>query len=233
MGHSSSAAYFGDKFMREGVADCEYRLFELPAITALPAMLAAHPDLRGFNVTIPYKQQVIPYLDSLSAEAEAIGAVNCVKIGPDGKLAGNNTDAYGFQKTLLELIGDARPDALVLGTGGASKAVQYVLRSLGISYELVSRTPAPDTLTYARAAGLVSTHKLIVNTTPLGMTPKTEDRPDLPYDRLTPDHFLYDLVYNPPLTRFLEPGQQMGAQTMNGRGMFVAQAERSWEIWNG
>lgn len=232
LGHSFSKAYFAQKFSKEGICGCEYLNFPIESIEKLPTLIADTPTLAGFNVTIPYKEQVIPLLDELSAEAAAIGAVNCVKI-KDGRLIGNNTDAYGFGNSLLELIGDLRPKALVLGTGGASKAVKYVLTELGIEYLSVSRTKSNDTICYNEIDELIiSEHKLIVNTTPLGTYPNTEAAADIPYHLLTPDHHLFDLVYNPPLTRFLELGEAQGSRTMNGSRMLADQAEKSWQIWN-
>ena len=232
LGHSFSARYFTVKFQRENLSGYEYRNFPLESIRELPAMLENHPGLLGFNVTIPYKQEVIPFLTALSAEAREIGAVNCVKITPQG-LYGHNTDAYGFRKSLLGLIGPMRPDALILGTGGASKAVGYVLRELGIAYTTVSRSGGPGRLCYRElTAEVMHSHPLIVNATPLGTFPKVAGCPALPYETITPAHFLFDLVYNPPLTEFLRRGKAQGAAICNGYEMLVGQAEKAWEIWN-
>lgn len=232
LGHSFSARYFGEKFAAEGLDDHSYSKFELSDISELPALVASHPDLRGFNVTIPYKQQVIPLLDALSPEAERIGAVNCVKV-ENGRLTGYNTDALGFRNSLLELLGEERPAALVLGTGGASKAVKYILAQEGIDFLNVSRTPGPDAIAYHDLdRQTVQSHPLIVNATPLGTYPAVEGCPDLPYRFIGPRHRLFDLVYNPPLTAFLARGRERGARIMNGSRMLIDQAEKSWEIWN-
>lgn len=231
LGHSFSQKYFTDKFVKEDIQDAEYRNFPISSITGLPELLKSHPTLSGFNVTIPYKEQVIPYLDSIDPEAKAIGAVNCVKI-EDGKLTGYNTDVYGFRNSLLDLIGGQRPAALILGTGGASKAVKYVLSDLGIPHIMVSRTPANGRLTYGGLnEEIIDKHKLIVNTTPLGTFPNTESFPDIPYGLLTEGHFLFDLVYNPSETEFMKQGIVQGAKASNGYDMLTGQAERAWAIW--
>ena len=231
LGHSFSERFFAEKFETEHIDDVSYHNFPIPSITDLPAVLAAHPELCGFNVTIPYKEQIIPYLQELDSEASAIGAVNCVSIR-DGHLTGHNTDAYGFRRSLLKMLGAARPSALVLGTGGASKAVCHVLTQLGIPYQMVSRTASQDKITYdALTEQMVASHHLIVNTTPLGTFPNVDTSPSIPYDALTPAHYLFDLVYNPALTAFLRQGQQRGAAVQNGYEMLVGQAIRSWEIW--
>lgn len=232
LGHSFSARYFADKFTREQIADCQYLNFPIESIDQLPALLEHEKELQGFNVTIPYKQAVFAYLNDLSDEARAIGAVNCVKIGPHG-LKGFNTDAYGFSRSLLTLIGNQRPQALVLGTGGASKAVGYVLKQLGISYRLVSRQSGVDRLSYEEVTPELIQHTpLIINATPLGTFPKIEGYPAIPYEALGPHHFLFDLVYNPAVTEFLKRGAAQGAHTQNGYDMLVGQAEKAWEIWN-
>ena len=233
LGHSFSARYFAEKFAAEGISGCEYRLFEIASVGELPKLLEQTPGLCGFNVTIPYKEQIIPLLDSLSEGAAEIGAVNCVKI-ENGRLCGYNTDAFGFCNSLEELLAGERPAALVLGTGGASKAVRYVLRTLGMECLTVSRRPGGGDITYGEIEGAVlAGHRLIVNTTPLGTYPATEGCPDIPYGLLGPEHRLFDLVYNPPLTEFLRRGRERGARTMNGSRMLADQAEESWRIWNG
>ncbi len=233
LGHSFSARYFAEKFEREGISGCTYENFPLPDIERLPAWLSGQADLRGFNVTIPYKEAILPYLETLSDEARAIGAVNCVKVLPDGKLGGFNTDAYGFSLSLRQLIGEASPRALVLGTGGASKAVCHALEGLGLDYWLVSRSRGPERLSYEDISPeVIGFCRLIVNTTPLGTFPEVDGCPDLPYEAMGPEHFLFDLVYNPPLTEFLRRGEARGASVQNGYEMLLAQAERSWEIWN-
>ena len=232
LGHSASARHFTAKFQNEGL-DCHFEQYELPSIEALPELLERVP-LEGFNVTIPYKQQVMRYLDDLSDEARKIGAVNCVRRASDGRMVGHNTDIIGLRDALAKLLFDGVPEhALVLGTGGASQAVQYALSELGIAFDLISRDPAKGNYTYDNlTVEVVAESKLIVNATPVGTYPNVEDAPRLPYAYLTPDHRLLDLVYNPPVTQFLDYGNQRGARTMNGEVMFLAQAAAGWKIWN-
>lgn len=234
LGHSASAAYFTAKFEREGIADCAFALYELPSIDALPELLRAQPELEGFNVTIPYKREVMRYLDDLSFDARMIGAVNCVRREADGRLTGHNTDIAGLRASLDELLGDDLPEqALVLGTGGASQAVQYALAERNIPYALVSRDAAKGNCTYDNLpCEVVEQSRLIVNATPVGTYPAVDDAPRIPYAYVTPAHRLLDLIYNPPLTQFLDYGQQRGARVMNGERMFRVQAEAAWEIWN-
>lgn len=232
LGHSASARHFTAKFQNEGL-DCHFEQYELPSIEALPELLERVP-LEGFNVTIPYKQQVMRYLDDLSDEARKIGAVNCVRRTSDGRMVGHNTDIIGLRDALAQLLFDGVPEhALVLGTGGASQAVQYALSELGIAFDLISRDPAKGNYTYDNLpVDVVAESKLIVNATPVGTFPNVEEAPRLPYAYLTPDHRLLDLVYNPPVTQFLDYGNQCGARTMNGEVMFLAQAAAGWKIWN-
>lgn len=232
LGHSASARHFTAKFQNEGL-DCHFEQYELPSIEALPELLERVP-LEGFNVTIPYKQQVMRYLDDLSDEARKIGAVNCVRRTSDGRMVGHNTDIIGLRDALAQLLFDGVPEhALVLGTGGASQAVQYALSELGIVFDLISRDPAKGNYSYDNLpVEVVAESKLIVNATPVGTYPNVEDAPRLPYAYLTPDHRLLDLVYNPPVTQFLDYGNQRGARTMNGEVMFLAQAAAGWKIWN-
>ena len=235
LGHSFSARYFADKFQREGLADTHrYDLFELPEIECVKELIATTEGLVGFNVTIPYKQQIIPYLDSLSTEARNIGAVNCVKIEPDGRLTGYNTDIDGIRLSLDKLLGGVEIDAaLVLGTGGASQAVQYVLAERNIPYSIVSRDSAKGNLTYDDLkVEVTSSHHLIINSSPVGMYPHVDQCPDIPYELLTTDHYLFDLVYNPERTLFAERAATMGAHTLCGLDMLYAQAESAWRIWN-
>lgn len=234
LGHSASAAYFAAKFEREGIADCVFALHELPSIDALPELLQAMPELEGFNVTIPYKRDVMRYLDELSFDARMIGAVNCVRREAGGRLVGHNTDIVGLRAALDELLGDESPgQALVLGTGGASQAVQYALTERNIPFFLVSRDAAKGHYTYdTLPCEVVEQSPLIVNATPVGTYPAVDDAPRIPYAYVTPAHRLLDLVYNPPLTQFLDYGRQRGARIMNGETMFRAQAEAAWEIWN-
>ncbi len=234
LGHSFSQRYFTEKFEREGIAGCTYENFPIESIDRLDEVLERHPDLCGFNVTIPYKERIIPRLRSMAEEARKIGAVNCVRVTPEG-LVGHNTDAYGFRTSLLKLLDGAHPErALVLGTGGASKAVKYVLEQLGIPFDVVSRKASAGNFTYDELTSeTVRTRRLIVNATPLGTFPKTDECPDIPYEAIGETHFLFDLVYNPPLTEFLRRGRQQGAAVANGYDMLVGQAEKAWSIWNG
>lgn len=239
LSHSFSKEYFTEKFQREGLADCRYDLFELPTIGDLPALLADTADLRGFNVTIPYKESIIPYLNGLDPLAAAVGAVNTVAIH-DGKLTGHNTDVYGFRSLVSPVLdalhdpgSDIRPRALVLGSGGASRAVAYVLREAGIRFRVVSRDRARGELTWDMLdRTMISVCRLIINTTPLGMYPDVDSAPPLPYEALTSKHVLIDLVYNPERTRFLKHGAEMGAKTIGGLGMLKAQAEAAWGVWS-
>ncbi|MBE6198324.1 MAG: shikimate dehydrogenase [Rikenellaceae bacterium] len=228
LGHSLSASYFAEKFSREGI-DAEYSPL---AIEQAEEVLPYCSRLSGFNVTIPHKQAIMPLLAEISEEAQAIGAVNCVKVCEDGRLVGYNTDVIGIRKSLegVELQGRK---ALVLGTGGASKAVQYVLRKGGADIKVVSRSKGAANLTYEELSEeLIRECRLIVNTTPLGMFPKVESAPQLPYSALSSEHTLFDCVYNPRQTKFLQLGAAQGARTIDGLTMFYAQAEASWEIWN-
>mgnify|MGYP001030459971 CR=1 FL=1 len=233
LGHSASAAYFAEKFAREGLTECEYRLYELESIEELPALLAL-PGLEGLNVTIPYKRAVFPCLAALTYEAQAVGAVNCIRRSRDGRWTGHNTDLAGVRASLDELLGAGQPErALVLGTGGASQAVQFALAERGILFELVSRDPARGNFTYDDLpAETVAACRLIVHATPVGTYPAVDEAPRIPYAYVTPDHFLLDLVYNPPLTQFLDYGRQRGARVLNGERMFLTQAEASWAFWN-
>lgn len=234
LGHSFSPRYFNDKFRREGI-DALYRSFEIREVAAIREILNAHPDLRGFNVTIPHKQAILPYLDAVDPAAKDIGAVNCVKITTlEGKpfLTGYNTDVYGFLYTLLKFIPKTIRKALILGNGGAARSVRYALDSLGIDSLTVTRTPQVfGQIGYSEVSKFLSSHPLVVNTTPLGTWPHTADCPDIPYEALTPDHYLFDLVYNPEITTFMQKGQQQGARTSNGYAMLIGQAEMSWDIW--
>lgn len=232
LSHSFSQRYFTDKFQREGLSGHRYELFELDDIAQLPKLLADSPDLRGLNVTIPYKQSVVPYLHEVDALAAAVGAVNTIRI-VNGRLTGHNTDVEGFRRTLLPMLGGAKPRALVLGSGGASRAVAYVLKEAGIKFRVVSRDRARGDLTYDLLEPIVvEVCKLIINTTPLGMHPETDALPPLPYDAIGGRHTLIDLVYNPTETAFLRQGASRGAVTANGLTMLYAQAEASWSLWN-
>lgn len=240
LGHSFSAGYFARKFEASGLTGARsYKNFPVERIEELRKVLP--PDICGFNITIPHKQHILPLLSEIDPEAQAVGAVNCVKVLADGSFRGYNTDVYGFELSLRNFLGErslAGTKALVLGTGGAAQAVHYVLGKLGIPYAEVSRT-APEgysggRLTYDRLTPeIMAAHRLIVNTTPLGMHPKVGEKAALPYDCIGAGHYLYDLIYNPAETAFLHEGRIRGAWVKSGLEMLVLQAERSWEIWNG
>ncbi len=229
--HSFSPSYFNSKFQCEGI-DAVYHSFPIPDIGHFASLLQTHPHICGLNVTIPYKQSVISYLNELDIVAEAIGAVNCISI-INGSAKGYNTDVIGFKESLLPLLQRHHTHALVLGTGGASKAVTYVLAKLGIAYEMVSRTKGPENLTYNDLTDeLITAHRLIINTTPLGMHPDMDKVPPIPFTSIGSEHLLYDLIYNPEETLFLKMGKMHGAQTKNGLEMLHLQAEAAWRIWN-
>ncbi len=231
LSHSWSRRWFKEMFEREGITDCRYSLYELPSVAGLHEWVAAN-GISGFNVTIPYKEAVIPQLDEIDSIAESVGAVNCVAV-TDGRLVGHNTDAPAFLETLQPLLQPYHRAALVLGTGGAAKAVGYALRQLGIEYLLVSRTPQqhPHAVSYDDAAGLAASHLLIVNATPVGMYPNVDGIP-WPYPHLLGKrHLCYDLIYNPETTRFLREATAAGAHTCGGLAMLERQAQLSWEIW--
>ncbi len=238
LSHSFSAQYFAKKFSDGHISDAGYHLFPLEDISILPQLIEQQPDLEGFNITIPYKESILPYLDHLTAEATDIGAVNCVKIDrnqPSGvKLTGYNTDIYGFKESLVPLLKSYHQTALILGTGGASKAVSFALKQMGIAYTLVSRSGQRDTtIHYSQITeNLINKSLIIINSTPAGMYPHTESCPDIPYQFLGSKHILFDLIYNPAETKFLKMGREAGATTLNGLKMLELQAEKSWEIWN-
>ncbi len=235
LGHSFSKSYFNQKFESEGI-DAEYINFEIPDVNILMEIISETPNLCGLNVTIPYKEKVIPLLDSLDEDAEKIGAVNVIKIirSRNGlKLKGYNSDVIGFCDSIKEFITPTRNSALVLGTGGAAKAICYGLEKLGVSTQLVSRHKSAKTLTYEELTKAdIQSHKIIVNTTPLGMYPKVETCPDIPYRFLTKEHVCYDLLYNPDETLFMKKATQQGAIAKNGLEMLLLQAFVSYEIWN-
>lgn len=241
LGHSFSHDYFEEKFRREGI-NATYLNLDLDSASDFPSLLRetieTHPDLIGFNVTIPYKEKILECLDSVDAQAGNIGAVNVVRIirdahGRCSSLAGYNTDITGFTESLRPFVGRQHRKALILGTGGAAKAVRHGLLSLGIEATFVSRFPSEGQLSYAQlTAETISDHLVIVNATPLGMYPKTENSPDIPYENLSPDHICFDLVYNPAKTRFMELAEQQGATVINGLEMLHIQADEAWKIWN-
>lgn len=237
LGHSFSKDFFNKKFESEGI-DARYINFELPDIGDLMEAVAEHPRLRGLNVTIPYKEQIIPYLDYINPVAEEIGAVNVVKIdrGESGKelfFEGYNSDMVGFSDSIYPLLQPWHTDALVLGTGGASKAVTVGLQRLGLNTQLVSRSEGAGRITYSDLTQeVMDRYKVIVNTTPLGMYPNVDSCPDIPYDLLTPEHLCYDLIYNPDITEFMKRSEAQGATVKNGLEMLLLQAFESWRIWN-
>ncbi|MGB3181485.1 MAG: shikimate dehydrogenase [Cyclobacteriaceae bacterium] len=238
LGHSFSNKYFTDKFDKEGIEGYTHRNFELETADALPGLIKAHPELIGLNVTIPHKVNVIPCLDHLDATANSIGAVNTIRI-QDGILEGFNTDHYGFAESLRSWAGPSLKTmkrALILGTGGASKAVQVALNDLGLKVRYVSRSAGADNYTYDQLIEqpeVLEEYHLIVNCTPLGTFPDIDSKPRIPYEVLGKNHYLYDLVYNPEQTAFLSAGRERGAHIKNGLQMLHLQAEKSWEIWMG
>lgn len=230
LGHSFSPAFFAEKFAREGI-DATYKAYPLEDIGLLPALLKSE-QLAGLNVTIPYKQAVIPFLNELDTDAAQVGAVNCIATG-NGILRGYNTDITGFSKSLGPLLRPWHDRALILGTGGGARAVAHVLRKLGILYKQVSRNATEKNLAYGDVnAGIVARHKLIINTTPLGMHPDIASFPRIAYDAMGAEHLAYDLVYNPAETVFLAKARAHGAVTKNGMDMLYLQALAAWETWN-
>lgn len=234
--HSFSIGYFNEKFKAENI-DAEYVNFEIPTINDFMQVIEENPNLCGLNVTIPYKEQVIPFLDELDKDTTKIGAVNVIKIVrlPKGKvkLVGYNSDIIGFTQSIEPLLQSHHKKALILGTGGASKAVYHGLNNLGIESTFVSRTKKNNKfLTYEELTPeVMASHTVIVNTTPVGMFPKVDFCPNIPYEQLTSDHLLYDLLYNPNETLFMKKGQAQGAITKNGLEMLLLQAFAAWEIW--
>ena len=235
--HSFSATYFAEKFKREGLSDVQYKLFPMGNLSEFPEFINLNPGIRGLNVTIPYKQKIVQYLDELDESARLIGAVNCIKITKFKELIGYNTDAYGFETSLKKFLGRKKPKALVLGNGGASKAVQYVLGQNKIEHLVVSRNPHSsrqrNLIGYENLdKSVIKEHLLIIQTTPLGMYPDVLSSPAIPYDLIGSKHLFFDLVYNPEETLFLKTGREAGAKTINGIDMLHLQAERAWSIWN-
>jgi shikimate dehydrogenase len=237
LSHSFSKSYFTQKFEKEGLTDCRYENFPLASLEELSVLIQQHPQLAGLNVTIPYKEKVISYLHRLDENAKAIGAVNTIKIiRKDDKtlLLGFNTDAYGFYTSLKPCLSGQHKSALIIGTGGASRAIGYVLEKLGISCLYVSRNPVSGNhIAYADLCGPVLYNiQLVINTSPVGMFPDTNACPDIPYAFITKKHLLFDLIYNPEETEFLRKGKEMGATVINGLQMLHLQADKAWEIWN-
>ena len=235
LGHSFSKDFFNEKFANEGV-NAKYINFEIPSIDNLPEILDSNPELRGFNVTIPYKEKVISFLDSVSAEARAIGAVNVVKVTHKGNntiLKGYNSDVIGFTKSIEPLLDKNHKKALILGTGGASKAINYGLKSLGLQTVFVSRYERPETIQYEKITpDIIKEYSVIVNCTPCGMYPHVDECPNLPYDAMNTHTILYDCIYNPDETLFMKKGKQYGATVKNGLEMLLLQAYASWDFWN-
>lgn len=235
LGHSFSKSYFNEKFENEGI-NAEYINFEIPTLDSLPEILASNPALKGLNVTIPYKEKVISYLDSISPEARAIGAVNVIRVdhkGNDTYLKGFNSDVIGFTKSIEPLLERFHKKALILGTGGASKAVNFGLKSLGLETVFVSRFERPGTIQYSQITpDIIQEYNVIVNCTPCGMYPHIDECPQLPYEAMTSKNILYDLLYNPDETLFMKKGAQHGATVKNGLEMLLLQAFASWEFWH-
>lgn len=235
LGHSFSMGYFNEKFSNEGV-NAMYENFEIPSVNGILDVLANNPNLMGFNVTIPYKEKIMEYLDSVSPEAMAIGAVNVVKVkrqNNDVKLRGYNSDVIGFVNSIRPLLNPRHKKALVLGTGGASKAIKYGLKKLGLEVLMVSRSEKDGMITYSQVTPeLIKEYNVIVNCTPSGMAPHFDECPSLPYEAIDSSCLLYDLIYNPDETLFLRKGKAQGATVKNGLEMLLLQAEGSWEIWN-
>jgi shikimate dehydrogenase len=233
LSHSFSKNFFTEKFNSEFLNDCRYENFPLENIAAFPELIKSQPDLHGLNVTIPYKESVIPFLDELSDEAKQIGAVNCIKIS-SGKLKGFNTDYIGFLRSLKKHLQPRHTHALILGTGGASKAVQYALQLMNIQHRFVSRTKTGNVYTYDELnKAVIEEYTIIINTTPLGMTPQTDQCPDIPYQFINSHHLLFDLIYNPAETIFLQKAKAQGAAILNGHEMLQIQADESWNVWGG
>jgi shikimate dehydrogenase len=248
--HSFSKKYFTEKFEQEKIEDHVYDLYEIKNLSDFPELLRANPKLCGLNVTVPHKIGVMFYLDWVHPEAKEVDAVNCIRITSESPIAaafsgevgikdhefrleGFNTDVYGFEMSLKPLLSPQHTQALVLGTGGASRAVKYVLNKLNIYAKFASRQNEADHIQYKDLTPeIISKYKLIINTTPLGMSPDTDKCPDIPYEALTSEHLLYDLIYNPAETLFLKKGREQGAAIKNGYDMLLLQAEKSWEIWN-
>jgi shikimate dehydrogenase len=233
LSHSYSADYFNSKFRSLGLKDHIYKIFQIENMSEFKNLLQFEPEIEGLNVTIPYKEQVLPFVNELSSEATEIGAINCIKIH-ERKFTGYNTDCFGFEKAYIEtIIGNSSP-ALIIGNGGASKAVQYVLRMHGIDFMVVSRTTSDLTINYQEISQeIFKNHQTIINTTPLGTFPAIGNLPPVPYQYLTSSHILIDLIYNPEITSFMKQGLIKNCKVFNGLSMLHHQAEESWKIWKG
>lgn len=236
LGHSFSKKYFTEKFLAGHITNCSYDNYPLENLDTFRELVSAYNELCGLNITIPYKSEIIKFLDVIDIEAEEIGAVNVVKILRSGahiRLSGFNSDITGIRDSLLPFINENTREALVLGTGGSSRAVCYVLMKSGVKVNLVSRERKPGTILYSDiSSSILNKNRLIINTTPLGMYPDTESKPEIDYTRLTDKHILFDLVYNPELTSFLRMGKEQGCTVISGLKMLFSQAEKAWEIWN-
>ena len=231
--YSFSRKYFATKFESQVFDDYSYENFDLSSISNFPEILKNNPNIKGLNVTIPYKETIIPYLDKISKKATIIGAVNTIKFTKSGKLKGFNSDWYGFKKAIAPFLKNHHKKALILGTGGASKAIAYALNQMNITYSFVSRIANTNTISYELLNETTfENHQIIINTTPLGTFPNTDEFPMLPYSFFTSNHIAFDLIYNPEKTRFLERAEKNGATIVNGHSMLVHQAEKSWKIWN-
>ena len=232
LAHSFSKKYFTEKFENERLSECAYENFPIISIDKFKSILQNYPQLKGLNITIPYKEQVISFLDETSETVKSINACNCIKIF-NGKLTGHNTDAIAFEKSLVKELQPHHKKALILGTGGSAKAVEFVLKKVNIEYRYVSRKSRGEILSYEQVTpAVIEEYTLLINTTPLGMFPDLSMLPIIPYEALTPKHFLFDLIYNPEKTLFLQRGEEKGASIKNGMEMLILQAEESWRIWN-
>jgi shikimate dehydrogenase len=231
LSHSFSKAYFEKKFDRENILDAEFQNYSLEHIEEFPALIESIQDLKGLSVTIPYKESIIPYLTELDETAQAVGAVNMIKF-VDGKLIGYNTDAWGFAKSLLGMVSPDIKKALIIGNGGAAKAVKYVLNRIGIQYQIVNRTKTDGVLSFDELNGdFISSIQLLVQTTPVGTSPNINEMPPIPMGSISSKHRAFDLIYNPEETLFLKSMRERGAKTKNGLEMLKAQAEESWKLW--
>lgn len=231
--YSFSKGHFTTKFEKENYAGYTYENFDIQEISGFPEIIKKTANLSGLNVTIPYKEEVIPFLDKLSKKAAKIGAVNTIKFTKKGKLKGYNTDYYGFLKSLSPLLQEHHKKALILGTGGASKGVAFALEELGIEYVFVSRKASEKAIDYSQiTAATFEEYQIVINSTPIGTSPNIEACPEIPYDFFTEKHIAYDLIYNPAETQFLKNAKAKGAQIKNGLDMLIFQAEKAWEIWN-
>ena len=231
--YSFSKNYFTEKFSQNLFDDCVYNNFDIPTIEEFPTILKTNPDLKGLNVTIPYKETILSYLDTLSDKAFRIGAVNVIRFTKKGTLKGYNSDWYGFRKSLEPLLQAHHKKALILGTGGAAKAVAFALEQMGIFYTYVSREASENAIDYSLInATSFDNYQIIINCTPVGTSPNIKEFPPIPYEFFTDKHIAFDLIYNPEETQFLKKAKKKGAITKNGHEMLVFQAEKAWKIWN-